>query len=87
MSAEEKPELNSPEQVDSASRRDFMKVAGVGALGLVYASPMVETLGRHHRDGPQGGSDPAGGGGGSNSSSSSSSSSSKNGRESSSSKS
>ncbi len=32
------------EVMGSASRRDFMKVAGIGALGLAYASPIVETL-------------------------------------------
>ncbi len=44
MSTEEKPELNNAEKMDSASRRDFMKVAGVGALGLAYSHPVVETL-------------------------------------------
>jgi len=58
----EKP---SSEEMDSTSRRDFMKVAGVGALGLAYASPIVETL--------RGGTrltnyDPPRGGGGSSSS-------------------
>ena len=60
MSTKEQPELNSPEEMDSASRRDFMKVAGVGALGLVYASPIVETLSRRNSGDLQGGSDPAG---------------------------
>lgn len=44
MTTEEKNEMPSAEQVDSASRRDFMKVAGIGALGLMYSHPVVETL-------------------------------------------
>lgn len=50
MDAEQRPELNHMEAMDSASRRDFMKVAGVGALGLAYSHPIVETL--HHSDPP-----------------------------------
>ena len=37
-------EMPKSEDMGSASRRDFMKVAGIGALGLAYASPFVETL-------------------------------------------
>lgn len=47
------------EEMGSASRRDFMKVAGIGALGLAYASPLVETLSGGSQltnyDPPQGG--------------------------------
>ena len=59
MSEKEQPEMNSPEEMDSASRRDFMKVAGIGALGLAYINPVVETMHRRGGDHPQGGSDPA----------------------------
>lgn len=65
MSAEEQPELKSPEEMDSASRRDFMKVAGISALDLVYSHPAVETLtGRGGRHGDY--SAPGGDGGGNN---------------------
>ena len=70
MSEKDQPKQKSQEEMDSASRRDFMKVAGVGALGLAYIHPVVETMSRRHWDDPQGGSDPAGGGGGPSSSSS-----------------
>lgn len=70
MSEKEQPEQNVSEEMDSASRRDFMKVAGVGALGLAYINPVVETMRNRNWDDPQSGSDPTGGAGGSSSSSS-----------------
>ncbi|MFV2044824.1 MAG: hypothetical protein ACC700_16510 [Anaerolineales bacterium] len=59
MSEKEQPELKNPAEMDSASRRDFMKIAGVSALGLAYASPIVETLSRRNSGDLQGGSDPS----------------------------
>ena len=44
MTDKKPSEKPKSEEMGSASRRDFMKVAGIGALGLAYASPIVETL-------------------------------------------
>ena len=44
MTVKEPTELPKSDEMSSASRRDFMKVAGIGALGLAYTSPIVETL-------------------------------------------
>lgn len=44
MTVKNPTKMRNPEEMDSASRRDFMKVAGIGALGLAYINPVVETL-------------------------------------------
>ena len=44
MTDKKPTEMPNSEEMSSASRRDFIKVAGIGALGLAYASPIVETL-------------------------------------------
>jgi hypothetical protein len=44
MATDEKAEAMNPEELSTATRRDFMKVAGVGAMGLAYSHPIVETL-------------------------------------------
>lgn len=44
MTGKKSAGMPNSEEMDSASRRDFMKVAGIGALGLAYTSPIVETL-------------------------------------------
>lgn len=54
--------LSTPsEEMDSATRREFMKVAGIGALGLMYTHPLIETL-HHGKEDPSQGS-PVGGAG------------------------
>jgi hypothetical protein len=44
MATDERAEGVNPEDISTATRRDFMKVAGVGAMGLAYSHPIVETL-------------------------------------------
>ena len=68
MATDEKAEGANPEDMSTATRRDFMKVAGVGAMGLAYSHPIVETLrGSAHQPVPSG--VPPGGGSGDGSSS------------------
>jgi len=44
MTTEKVDEAPQTPETSSATRRDFMKVAGVGALGIAYTHPIVETL-------------------------------------------
>ncbi len=41
MTEERKPK---EENVDTVTRRGFIKVAGVGALGMAYATPVIKSL-------------------------------------------
>ncbi len=47
--SDEKPSTPS-EEMDSATRREFVKVAGVSALGLAYSLPIIQTI---HRSGDE----------------------------------
>ena len=41
MTEEKMPKEENP---DTITRRGFIKVAGVGALGMAYTAPLIETL-------------------------------------------
>ena len=41
MTEEKKPK---EENLDTVTRRGFIKVAGIGALGMAYATPMINSL-------------------------------------------
>ena len=41
MTEEGKPKEENP---DTVTRRGFIKVAGIGALGMVYATPVIQSL-------------------------------------------
>jgi len=44
METSEGPEATLDRGATSATRREFMKVAGLAALGMVYSKPMIETI-------------------------------------------
>lgn len=44
MDKKESPSNAKEHEANTATRREFMKVAGVGALGLAFAHPTIETL-------------------------------------------
>ncbi len=41
MAEETKPK---EENLDTVTRRGFIKVAGIGALGMAYATPVIQSL-------------------------------------------
>jgi hypothetical protein len=69
MNPERQPKLTQPEDMDTATRREFMKVAGLGALGMAYMHPVIDTMSHGRPDDPGQASVPGGPGGGGGSSS------------------
>jgi len=44
MDTNELPAVSQDRSQTSATRREFIKVAGLAALGMVYTTPMIETI-------------------------------------------